>query len=99
VPFEKFVDSPYYSESKVCEGAVTVSFSKVPPLASDALLTTLRPLIENMFQAVCHKLQEDSGAGSVLGLPLRGSSFTFVSPSLKSFHHLKTAARLIASSP
>jgi hypothetical protein len=36
---------------------------------------------------------------TVLGLPLRGSSFTFVSPSLKRFHHLKTAARLIASSP
>jgi hypothetical protein len=27
-PFEKFVDSPYYSELELCEGAVTVSFSK-----------------------------------------------------------------------
>jgi hypothetical protein len=27
-PFEKFVDSPYYSESELCGGAVTVSFSK-----------------------------------------------------------------------
>jgi hypothetical protein len=27
-PFEKFVDSPYYSESELSEGAVTVSFSK-----------------------------------------------------------------------
>jgi hypothetical protein len=29
--FEKFVDSPYYSESEFCEGAVTVSFSKYLP--------------------------------------------------------------------
>jgi hypothetical protein len=27
-PFEKFVDSPYFSESELCRGAVTVSFSK-----------------------------------------------------------------------
>jgi hypothetical protein len=27
-PFEKFVDSPYYSESQLCGGAVTASFSK-----------------------------------------------------------------------
>jgi hypothetical protein len=27
-PFAKFVDSPYYSESELCGGAVTVSFSK-----------------------------------------------------------------------
>jgi hypothetical protein len=26
-PFEKFVDSPYYSESELRGGAVTVSFS------------------------------------------------------------------------
>jgi hypothetical protein len=26
-PFENFVDSPYYSESELCGGAVTVSFS------------------------------------------------------------------------
>jgi hypothetical protein len=26
-PFEKFVDSPCYSESELCGGAVTVSFS------------------------------------------------------------------------
>jgi len=29
--FEKFVDSPYYSESEVCGGAVTVSFLKYLP--------------------------------------------------------------------
>jgi hypothetical protein len=27
-PFAKFVNSPYYSESELCGGAVTVSFSK-----------------------------------------------------------------------
>jgi hypothetical protein len=30
-PFEKFVDSPYYSESELCGGAVIVSFSKYLP--------------------------------------------------------------------
>jgi hypothetical protein len=46
-PFEKFVDSPYYSVSELCGGAVTVSFSKYS-LVSDALLTTLHPLVENV---------------------------------------------------
>jgi len=27
-PFEKYVDSPYYSESELCGGTVMVSFSK-----------------------------------------------------------------------
>jgi hypothetical protein len=27
-PFEKFMDSPYYSEPELCGGVVTVSFSK-----------------------------------------------------------------------
>jgi hypothetical protein len=42
-----------------------------------------------------------AGFGKIVeqALPLWGSSFTFVSPSLKRFYHLKTAARLIASSP
>jgi hypothetical protein len=31
---------------ELCEGAVTVSFFKVPLSASDALLTTLHPLFE-----------------------------------------------------
>jgi hypothetical protein len=52
--FAKFVDSPYYSESELCAGAVTVSFFEVPPLASDALLTTLHPLLENVLQTVDH---------------------------------------------
>jgi hypothetical protein len=30
-PFEKFVDSTYYTESGICGGAVTVSFSKYLP--------------------------------------------------------------------
>jgi hypothetical protein len=36
---------------------------EVPPMASDALLTTLHPLLENVLQTVCRKLQEDSGTG------------------------------------
>jgi hypothetical protein len=31
MPFRKFVDSPYYSESELCGGAVTVSFTKYLP--------------------------------------------------------------------
>jgi hypothetical protein len=29
--FENFVDTPYYSESELCGGAVTVSFTKYLP--------------------------------------------------------------------
>jgi hypothetical protein len=36
---------------------------EVPPLASNALPTTLHSLLENVQQTVCLKLQEDSGAG------------------------------------
>jgi hypothetical protein len=46
-PFEKFVNLPYYSESEFCGGAVTVFF-EVLPLASDALLTRLHPLLEHV---------------------------------------------------
>jgi hypothetical protein len=52
-PLAKFVDSPYYSESELSGGAVTVFF-ELPPLASDALLTTLHPLLENVLQTVDH---------------------------------------------
>jgi hypothetical protein len=38
-------------------------FFEVPPLETDALLTTLHSLLENVVQTVCHKLQEDSGTG------------------------------------
>jgi hypothetical protein len=52
-PFEKFLDS-----------LITfLLFFEVPPLASDALLTTLHPLLENFLPTVCRKLQEDSGTG------------------------------------
>jgi hypothetical protein len=33
---------------------VTVSFVEVPPLTTDALLTTLHPLLENLLQTVDH---------------------------------------------
>jgi hypothetical protein len=52
--FAKFVDSTYYSESELCGGAVTVSFSDVPPLASNALLDTLHPLLANVLQTDDH---------------------------------------------
>jgi hypothetical protein len=38
-------------------------FFEVPSLASDALLRTFHPLLENVLQTVCRKLQEDSGTG------------------------------------
>jgi len=41
----KVRDSPYYSESELCGGAVTVSFSKYLPWQSDALLATLDTLL------------------------------------------------------
>jgi hypothetical protein len=46
--FEKFLDSLYYSESELCGGTVEGLFSEIPPLAGDALLTTLHPLLENV---------------------------------------------------
>jgi hypothetical protein len=48
------VDLSYYSGHGL--------FFEVPLLASDALLTTLHALLENVLQTVCHKLQ-DSGTG------------------------------------
>jgi hypothetical protein len=58
-PFAKFVDSPYYSESEPCGGAVTVSFSKYPPWQATHFLkrsthfskTCCRPLITSKFLA------------------------------------------------
>jgi hypothetical protein len=53
---------------------------EVPLFSSDALLTTLHPLLENVLQTVCRKLQEDSGTGSFdLGAPFHGSK----SPEIK----------------
>jgi hypothetical protein len=40
-----FVYSPYYLEWRRGDGL----FFEVPPLASDALLTTLHPLLENVL--------------------------------------------------
>jgi hypothetical protein len=56
-PFAKSVDSPYYSESELCGGAVTVSFSKYPPWQAMHFLqrsthfskTCCRPLITSKF--------------------------------------------------
>jgi hypothetical protein len=41
-------------------------FFEVPPLASNALLTTLHPFLKNVLQTICCKLQEDSETGSFL---------------------------------
>jgi hypothetical protein len=38
-------------------------FFEGAPLASDSLLTTLHPLLQNVLQTVYHQLQEDSGTG------------------------------------
>jgi hypothetical protein len=46
--FEKFVDSPYYSKSELCGSAVKISF----PLTSDALLTSVQPLLGNVNGAI-----------------------------------------------
>jgi hypothetical protein len=47
------VDSPNYSESELFGDAVTVFvFFEVPLLVSDALLTTLHPLLENVLQFI-----------------------------------------------
>jgi hypothetical protein len=35
----------------------------LPPFARDVLLTTLHPLLEDVMQTVCRKLQKDSGTG------------------------------------
>jgi hypothetical protein len=57
--FEKFVHPPYYSESGLCGGAVTVSFSKYLPWQAMHFLqrfthsskTCSRPLITSKFLA------------------------------------------------
>jgi hypothetical protein len=60
-PLENFVDlSLRVGTLWTCGDSL---FFEVPPLAIDALLTTLHPLFENVLQTVCRKLQEDSGTG------------------------------------
>jgi hypothetical protein len=45
-------------------------FFEVPPLASDKFLTTFHPLLENVLQIICRKLQEDGETGDFdLGAP------------------------------
>jgi hypothetical protein len=59
-PFAKFADRPYYSESELCGGAVTVSFSKHLPWQVMHFLqhsthfskTCCRPLITSKFLAL-----------------------------------------------
>jgi hypothetical protein len=59
-PFAKFLDSPYYSESELCGGAVTVSFSKYLPWQAMHFLQRSthfskpcsRPLITSKFLAL-----------------------------------------------
>jgi hypothetical protein len=59
-PFEKFVDSSYYSELGLCGGAVTVSFPKYLPWKAMYFLqrsthfskTCCRPLITSKFLAL-----------------------------------------------
>jgi hypothetical protein len=58
-PFANFVDPTYYSESELCGGAVTVSFSKHLPWQAMHFLqhsthfskTCCRPLITSKFLA------------------------------------------------
>jgi hypothetical protein len=62
-PFAKFVDSPYYSESELCGGKVTVSFSKYLPWQAIHFLhrsthlskTCCRPLITSKFLVSEHR--------------------------------------------
>jgi len=63
-PFAKFLDSSFYSELELCGGAMIISFFDVPLLRSYVVLTTLHPLLENVLQTICRRLQEDSGTGS-----------------------------------
>jgi hypothetical protein len=59
-PFAKFVDSPYHSKLKLCEGTVMVSFSKYLPWQmmhflqhlTHFLKTCCRPLITSKFLAL-----------------------------------------------
>jgi hypothetical protein len=53
-PFEKFVDSPYYSELELGWRCGDGLFFEVSPSTSGALLTTLHPLLENVLQTVDH---------------------------------------------
>jgi hypothetical protein len=89
-PFERFVDSPYYSE--ICGGAEMVCFSKYLPWQAMHFLQRSTHLSKTCCRRFCRKLQEERSAHSF-------DLFITSKFLLKRFHHLKTAARLIASSP
>jgi hypothetical protein len=55
-PFENFVDSPCYSETGLCGGAVTVSFSKYLPWQAMHFLQRSTHFSKNVLQTVCRKL-------------------------------------------
>jgi hypothetical protein len=79
-PFAKFVDWPYHSKSELCEGAVSVFFSKYLPRQSMHFLqrsthfskTWCRPLITRSSRFMVEKAQKSHGAryelNSVCGL-------------------------------
>jgi hypothetical protein len=94
-PFEKFVDSPYDTESKLCEGAVTVSFSKYLPSQAMNFLQRSNHSSKTCCRPFGGSFKRIVEQAVLTSWSLRGSSFTFVSPSLKRFHHLKTAARTL----
>jgi len=53
-PFEKFVDSPYYSESKLCGGAVTVSVTHINDGLRDSRHYYVAPTTTTWYN--CHRL-------------------------------------------
>jgi hypothetical protein len=54
-PFAKFVDSPYYSESELCGGAVTVSFfNSVFDLEK---VDRWNPIRTSSIQSRCHPMR------------------------------------------
>jgi hypothetical protein len=87
--FEKFVDSPYYSESELCGGAVTVSLSKYLPW--QAMLFLQRST--NLSKTCCRTFAESFRRIAEQEI-LITSKFL-----LKRFHRLQIADILIASSP
>jgi hypothetical protein len=76
-PFENFVDSPYYSESELCGGAVTVSFPKY--LLWQAMHFLQR---STHFSKRCCRPSAASFRRIV-------EHFTFISPSLKPLPQLE----------
>jgi hypothetical protein len=65
-PFAKSVDSTLLLRTGTLWRCGDGLFFEAPPLASDALLTTFHPLLENALQIVRRRLQEDSGTGGFL---------------------------------